>query len=163
LHGVCSCILPSSPHRHVMWPLAPAIHPASSGSQGWGWVLGCHLLCGVCCVVFVAWCSFMHPPLPSPHHCVTWPLAPMIHPASNGSQGWGRCWIVCHCPSFMLPISTPQAAAHGGGWGGCGGCPSVSCVSSAEGGCDVAGGAYPMVSMGCVTSSFHCFEIHLKI
>jgi hypothetical protein len=42
LHSLCgvrSCILPS-PHRRVTWLLAPVIHPASSGSQGWGQVLG---------------------------------------------------------------------------------------------------------------------------
>jgi hypothetical protein len=29
----------------VMWPLAPTIHPASSGSQWWWWVL-CWLVSG---------------------------------------------------------------------------------------------------------------------
>jgi len=165
LRGVRSCILPSpplpSPPRRVTWPLAPTIHPASSGSQGWGRVLGCRSFRSVRCVAFVAWRSFLHPPLPSPHRRVTWPLAPAIHPASSGSQGWGGCWVVRRRPSFMLPISTPRAAAHGGGWGCCGGCPSVSCVSSAGGGCDVAGGAYLVVSVGCVASSFRRFVISL--
>jgi hypothetical protein len=30
----------------VTWPLAPVIHPVSSGSQGWGRVLGCRCCCG---------------------------------------------------------------------------------------------------------------------
>jgi hypothetical protein len=64
LCGVLSCILPS-PHRRATWPLAPTIHPVSSGLQGSGQVLGCHLFRGVHCVVFVAWHSFLHPPLPS--------------------------------------------------------------------------------------------------
>lgn len=115
--GVHSCILPSPP-CHVMWLLAPTIHPVSSGLQGWGQVLGHLSFCGVHCMVFVPASS---PLLPSPHHCVTWPLAPTIHPVSSGSQGWGGCWVICHCPSFMLPISTLQAAAHSSSWGCCGG------------------------------------------
>jgi hypothetical protein len=71
-----------------MWPLAPAIHPVSSGSQGWRWVLGFRSLHGV------RSCSNSPlPPLPSPssrHGVVTWPLAPAIPPASSGSQGWGQ-------------------------------------------------------------------------
>jgi hypothetical protein len=87
--------LPSPPHR-VTWQLASTIHPASSGSQGWGRVLGCCSFCGVHCVAFIALRSFLHPP-PSPPRHVTWPLAPTIHPASSGSQGWGR---VLGCRSF---------------------------------------------------------------
>jgi hypothetical protein len=60
--GVHSCILPS-PHRRVMWPLAPTIHPTSSGLQGWGRVLGCCSLHGIHCVAFVRASS---PPLLSP-------------------------------------------------------------------------------------------------
>jgi hypothetical protein len=62
-----SLVLPLPyPRRGVVtWPIAPAIHPVSSGSQGWGRVLGWRLCvafvrAGGCCVVVVG------PPLPSP-------------------------------------------------------------------------------------------------
>jgi hypothetical protein len=42
-------------HSMVTWPVAPVIHPASSGSQQWGWVLGFAgggwWVVGCCCVV----------------------------------------------------------------------------------------------------------------
>jgi hypothetical protein len=54
LHAVSSLLgscVPPLCHHVVTWLVAPTIHPASSGSQQWGWVLGGHS--------FVAWCSFM--------------------------------------------------------------------------------------------------------
>jgi hypothetical protein len=69
-------------------------------------------------------------PAPSPRHCCSYPT----HEQSLAA-GCGGC---CSCPSShrrcacslsslsmssLLPISTPQAAARGGGWGCCGGGP----------------------------------------
>jgi hypothetical protein len=103
--------------------LVPMIHPASSGSQAWGWVLGCRLACsalpcstcdsphepllmgmvqGLGLVFVRAGLSFALPspasalPCPpltvvAPWCVMTWPLAPVIHPASSGSQQGGRC------------------------------------------------------------------------
>jgi hypothetical protein len=82
-------------------------------------------------------------PSPSPSLSWSWSLHPPIHPASSCSQ---RRWGVLDCgsgcsphasrprhaslphasgpvvpssPSLVLPISTPQAVAHGGGSGCC--------------------------------------------
>jgi hypothetical protein len=46
LYGAGSPWYPGA-HQHRRRLLAPAIHPASSGSQGWGRVLGCSLSSGL--------------------------------------------------------------------------------------------------------------------
>ena len=74
---------PCSPFPHS-WQLAPVIHPASSGLQGWGQVLGCSPLwyCGRSLT-------------PAAHH-------PIIHPTSSSSQQWpGWAWG-CHLGAVLL-------------------------------------------------------------
>jgi hypothetical protein len=97
-------------HRVMLWLLAPMIHPASSGLWGWGWVLGRSVVMGWHGGVAAANeinIGTHHPPreqglaavVVGGCHCwgprsvvVTWQPAPVIHPVSSGSQGWGRCW-----------------------------------------------------------------------
>jgi hypothetical protein len=151
-------------HWVVSWPLAPAIHPVSSGSWGWGWVLGQSVIMGRRGGVAAANeinVSTHHPPreqglaavVVGGCHCwgsrsvvVTWspvirslprlsfvcrggpprsscvvlpsiviggaPLAPMIHPASSGLQGWG--WVLGH--SFVPTLRAGARSGGGGGW-----------------------------------------------
>jgi len=156
----------SLPHRRDV-PLAPR-STASSGSQGWGRVLGCRSR-------FVAFVALRSLPgvrsassPPPPHRRVTWPLAPAYPPCEQWLAGLGR--VLGRTSSSVLHAAHfhPARSCSRRGLGCCGGCPSVSCVSSAGGGYDVAGGAYPWFKRACVASSLRrfvvrCFETNLKI
>jgi hypothetical protein len=106
---VPTVICPPLPHRSPIQLLAPAIHPTSSCSWGWGRVLCCCvviiivvsssssllLLCHhhCCCVIIViisvvVSLSYRCPPS---HHCMA-PGAPAIHPTSSCSSAWG--WVL---------------------------------------------------------------------
>jgi len=100
-------------HRDVVtWPVAPTIHPASSGLQQWGWVLAGGGWWGVFFVVVRSSTPPFFPPLVVVHlrSVVTWPLAPVNHPVSSGSQAWG--WVLGwrSCMAFVratLPVVAP--------------------------------------------------------
>jgi hypothetical protein len=73
-------------------------------------------------IVLDAWGSVS---LPSPVPCI---LAPCIHPTSSCSQCWCGVLVIlglhpspphplCTHTSHVAPLSTPQAIAHGSGWG----------------------------------------------
>ena len=86
--------------KHLMIP------PASSGLQGWMWVLGIGIGpiivgigviigggVGVCVgVLVINVLAIGIGVLCPPCHQL---LAPVTHPMSSGLQGWGGCWVVC--------------------------------------------------------------------
>ena len=102
------------------WPIAPPIHPVSSCSQRWRWVLG-HVLvfvppvvvpffCGCWCrwcvivVILWSWPSSVFPlasAIPPPWW---WSLAPMIPPARRGGAALGL-GLGCSPSSFLSPRS----------------------------------------------------------
>jgi hypothetical protein len=63
--------------------------------------------------------SPLHSSSSSPHHSSSSSSSAgsTHHPMSSSSQGWGRCFLIHHCLVIliMLPISTLQAVACGGG------------------------------------------------
>jgi hypothetical protein len=98
-------------HRRQL--LAPMIHRASSGSQGWGQVLGCscHWAYWLTAAVEGVGCPSLLLPLPviiAPHStpravahsgsCCLIPAVccPVIHPASSGCR-WGLKWVAWVC------------------------------------------------------------------
>jgi hypothetical protein len=97
--------------------LAPVIHPASSGSQGWGWVLGRSLsgsqlrwgLGAARC----SWCSVSSsgPASAGVWHCCCMTL---VHPPST--QRAVACWHGGGC-SVIHCLMDLQAHSCGGGWG----------------------------------------------
>jgi hypothetical protein len=75
-------------------PIAPPIHPASSRSQRWKWVLGFSSSGPLSCCHSrprhpPSWSSCLRCRLHVPVVTMTGPLAPAILPASSGSQGRG--------------------------------------------------------------------------
>jgi hypothetical protein len=112
----------------VMWPLAPTIHPASSGSQGWGWVLGCHLF------VCASLPSLPFPPLPSPACCHDVAVSTYDPPHEQWLAGLGvgagLSFVHAFLPSLPSPplpvivtwllAPTIHPVSSGlQGWGGC--------------------------------------------
>jgi hypothetical protein len=125
----CSFVPPSPalPCRScwlVMWPLAPAIHPASSGLQAWGWVLCCHsaspslplpcpaLPCPacwvvICCVAFETW-AIGAGAGPSSPLCLLTSCHRSTHDPPHKQLLVRLGQVVCrslHCPpSVVLPV-----------------------------------------------------------
>jgi hypothetical protein len=85
----------------MMWPLAPTIHPASSGSQGWGQVLGCHL--------------FMPPSPPLPV-VAPWCGDVAVSTCDPCEQGWRvlgcHSWCGVHGMAFMSTCPHPCPCPH---------------------------------------------------
>jgi hypothetical protein len=88
--------------------VAPVTHPASSGSQTWWQVLWWGVRCFVhfvhsAPVLFVTWCSFVYPPLPSPSRdvAVSTRDPPCKQWLAGLGAGAGLSFIMWH--SFVYP------------------------------------------------------------
>jgi hypothetical protein len=133
-----------------MRPLAPTIHPVSSGLQGWGQVLGCHLFVPPSppLPIVAPWCGDVAISTCDPPHkqwlaglgvgagllfvawrsCLHVPVpvpVPVTSPPCKqllavAGRG-GRGGRGGPCSHLAAPLSTLRAVAHGGGWGCCGG------------------------------------------
>ena len=96
-------------------PVAPTVHPVSSGSQQWGWVLGHFVIVIVLLLFLVFWslsrCRVPHLPIPllsPPPH----PAAPCFHPASSGSQAWLGALCQWWCLSHHRPVTVVVLGAE---------------------------------------------------
>ena len=85
-------------------PVAPTIHPVSSGSQQWGWVLGCFIV--VVVLLFLVFWSSSHCRVPHRRPVVVI-LVPWYHLCRRHRRGrWPPLFVLEH------PRSTLRAAAE---------------------------------------------------